>query len=133
MPEERYHRIGQEEPRKRAYERRAFQHAPHVGAWTSGWKDLPAQHSWLDLAIRARTTEEIPSRIPHGPRRPDRTLHRAVARRVADVDDGIEVNVARGNVALVGRVDSQRAKLRAQRRAGSVSGVRRIHNLLEVR
>jgi hypothetical protein len=125
-------RTRRDKERKKYYEDEAFQAEPQIGAWTGGWQDLPARRSWLELAIEARTADPVPDHPPSGVDREDDAILHDLERALRPVPGAIYVHVAEGSVALVGHVESQAAKLDAQKRARDVEGIRALFNRLEV-
>ncbi len=75
-------------------------------------------------------------KAPKGYKRADDRIHDDVCDRLTDHDvdvSDVEVKVANGEVTLTGTVTDRECKFRAERIAGSVSGVSDVQNQIKVR
>ncbi len=89
--------------------------------------------------VRLTPMSEVGQHYGHGPRgfqRSDERLHEDVGQALADDADldasRIELSVQSAEVTLAGQVERRADKRRAEDLAGSVRGVRDVHNRLRV-
>lgn len=131
-------------PERRIGRDRRTTRVPEWGEGPAGARDgfvPPSEGAYHDDGAATEAPAQAASgghagRGPRATRRSDESIRDEVCTLLTDNADldasGIEVDVEAGEVTLLGSVDSRDAKWLTEDLAGSISGVREVHNRLRI-